>query len=97
MIRSFLNLGTEHVFDGQDSKSATRVCPPSLWTVARRRLDQINRVGELRDLAVPPDNQLEALKGSRFGQYSVRINEQYRICFRWRNGEAYEVEITDYH
>ena len=68
-----------------------------MWAVARRKLDQINRVAELRDLAVPPGNHLEALKGDRVGQHSIRINEQYRVCFRWENGEAYEVEIADYH
>jgi len=68
-----------------------------VWAVARRKLDQINRVAELRDLAVPPGNHLEALKGDRVGQHSIRINEQYRVCFRWENGEAYEVEIADYH
>ena len=60
-------------------------------------LDQINRVRELRELAVPPGNRLERLKGNRSGQQSIRINDQYRICFRWENGYAYEAEITDYH
>jgi len=65
--------------------------------VALRRLVQIDSADELRDLASPPANRLEALKGKRAGQYGVRINNQYRICFRWRNGYAFEVEITDYH
>jgi proteic killer suppression protein len=68
-----------------------------VWPVARRKLDQINRVRELRELAVPPGNRLERLKGNRSGQQSIRINDQYRICFRWENGYAYEAEITDYH
>ena len=97
MIRSFRDRGTEDVFDGLDTRAARRVCPPSLWAVARRKLDQINRVRELRELAVPPGNQLEALRGTRSGQSSIRINAQYRACFRWENGEAYEVEIADYH
>jgi len=63
----------------------------------RRKLDQINRVRELRELAVPPGNRLEGLKGNRYGQHSIRINDQYRVCFRWENGNAYEVEIADYH
>jgi len=68
-----------------------------VWPVARRKLDQINRVAQVRDLAMPPGNRLEPLKGDREGQYSIRINDQYRICFRWEAGDAYEVEITDYH
>lgn len=62
-----------------------------------RRLVQIDSADELRDLASPPANRLEALKGDRAGQYSVRINDQYRVCFRWENDGAYDVEITDYH
>jgi toxin HigB-1 len=65
--------------------------------VALRRLVQIDSSSELRDLASPPANRLEALKGDRAGQYSVRINDQYRVCFRWKGGDAFEVEITDYH
>jgi len=68
-----------------------------VWAVARRKLDQLNRVRDLRELAVPPGNRLEALGGNRRGQFSIRINQQYRICFRWESGHAYEVEITDYH
>jgi toxin HigB-1 len=60
-------------------------------------LDQINRVGSLGELAVPPGNRLERLRGDRAGQHSIRINQQYRICFRWEDGHAFEVEITDYH
>jgi proteic killer suppression protein len=65
--------------------------------VARRKLDQINRVRQLLELGVPPGNRLEQLRGRRRGQQSVRINDQFRICFRWEDGDAYEVEITDYH
>ena len=65
--------------------------------MARRKLDQINRVSDIRELAVPPGNRLERLRGSRSGQYSIRINDQYRICFRWEAGYADEVEIADYH
>jgi proteic killer suppression protein len=68
-----------------------------VWTVARRKLDQINRVRDLRDLAVPPGNRLERLRGDRSAQHSIRVNEQYRVCFRWEAGDAYEVEIADYH
>lgn len=68
-----------------------------LWQVARRKLDQINRVRDLMELAVPRGNRLEQLRGDRGGQHSIRINDQYRICFRWEAGDAHEVEIADYH
>ncbi|HZF13386.1 MAG TPA: type II toxin-antitoxin system RelE/ParE family toxin [Thermoanaerobaculia bacterium] len=97
MIRSFADRGTEDVFDGINSKDARSVCPQALWAIARRKLTQINRVPELADLAVPPGNHLERLKGDRSGQHSIRINEQYRVCFRWKDGYADDVEITDYH
>ena len=97
MIASFHDQGTEDVFDGLDSRAARRVCPESIWAVAQRKLDQINRVREVGDLAVPPGNRLERLRGSRSGQYSIRINEQYRVCFAWEEGHAFAVEITDYH
>jgi proteic killer suppression protein len=65
--------------------------------VARRKLDQLNRVRDLQELAAPPGNRLERLRGDRQGQYSIRINDQYRVCFYWRSGDADEVEIADYH
>jgi toxin HigB-1 len=65
--------------------------------VARRKLRQLDSAAELRDLAAPPGNRLEPLCGNRKGQHSIRINDQWRICFVWRNGDAYEVEIVDYH
>jgi len=68
-----------------------------LWPVAQRKLDQLNRVRDLKALNVPPGNRLERLRGSRAGEYSIRINDQYRICFRWEQGDADSVEITDYH
>ncbi|NOZ21886.1 MAG: plasmid maintenance system killer protein [Planctomycetes bacterium] len=97
MIRSFRTHGTEDIFDGADTAAARRTCPKALWTAAQRKLDQINRVRELRELAVPPGNRLERLRGDRRGQHSIRINDQYRICFRWERSYADEVEITDYH
>ncbi|RPI08743.1 MAG: plasmid maintenance system killer protein [Zetaproteobacteria bacterium] len=97
MIRTFADRGTEDLFDGKNSPSARRACPQSLWSIARRKLDQLNRVRELDELAVPPGNRLERLKGTRSGQYSIRINEQYRVCFRWEKGNAESVEIADYH
>jgi len=85
------------VFDGGDTRAARRVCSRNIWSVARRKLDQINRVRQLLELGAPPGNRLEQLRGARRGQHSVRINDQYRICFRWEDGDAHEVEITDYH
>ncbi|WP_133511501.1 type II toxin-antitoxin system RelE/ParE family toxin [Candidatus Thiosymbion oneisti] len=97
MIRSFQDPGTEDIFNGSNTRAARRACSKTLWSVARRRLDQINRVRDVRELAIPSGNRLERLCGDRSGQYSIRINDQYRICFRWERGYADEVEITDYH
>ena len=97
MIASFRNRGTEDVFDGKNTSAARGVCPGEVWATARRKLDQINRVRDVRELGVPPGNHLEQPKGDRRRQYSIRINDQYRICFRWELGYAYEVEIADYH
>jgi len=73
------------------------MCPRSVWAIARRKLDQLNRVRDLRELAIPPGNRLERLRGKRQGQHSIRVNDQFRVCFRWETGDAYEVEIADYH
>jgi proteic killer suppression protein len=97
VIRSFSDAATEDLFNGFDSRRARAACPAGLWAVVRRKLTQINRVRDLRELAVPPGNRLERLRGSRRGQYSIRVNQQYRICFRWEDGYADEVEVTDYH
>ncbi len=97
MMLSFRDQATEDVFDGADSRVARKCCPRSLWPVARRKLDQINRVREIRELSVPPGNHLERLRGDRKHQFSIRINQKFRICFQWEEGHAYEVEITDYH
>ena len=97
VIRSFADSGTEDIFNGSESRAARAACPKPLWPTARRKLDQLNRVGDVVDLAIPPGNRLERLRGDRAGQHSIRINEQYRICFRWEKGHAEEVEIADYH
>lgn len=98
MIRTFKNQGTKDIFDGKNNKKiARKICPRDLWSVAIRKLDQIDSVTILDDLKVPPGNRLEALSGNRKGQYSIRINEQYRICFVWHEGAANQVEIVDYH
>ena len=97
MIRSFVNQGTEDIFDGSDTRNARKLCPRNLWQITRRKLDQINRARDLRDLSIPPGNRLESLRGNRDGQHSIRINDQFRICFRWKKGFADDVEVTDYH
>ncbi|MCP4423622.1 MAG: plasmid maintenance system killer protein [Chloroflexi bacterium] len=97
MIRSFKDKGAEDVFYGKNSKSARKVCPQSLWRIAARKLDQLDSVKALDELSVPPGNRLESLKGNRKGQYSIRINDQYRICFVWTEMGPDEVEIADYH
>jgi toxin HigB-1 len=97
VIASFADRATEDIYDGRSTRQARAALPVPLVPVARRKLDQINRVGSLGELAVPPGNRLESLRGDRAGQYSIRINQQFRICFRWEDGHAYEVEITDYH
>ena len=97
MIRSFADAGTEDVFYGRDTKAARRACPRELWRVAARKLDQLDSVEELEHLRIPPGNRLEALVGDRKGQHSVRINERYRICFRWSELGPTDAEIVDYH
>lgn len=97
MIRSFKNQGTEDIFDGKNSKTARKLCPQDLWKVASRKLEQIDSTLNLDDLKVPPGNRFEALSGNRNGQYSIRINDQYRVCFEWVDGNADNVEIVDYH
>ncbi|HFQ95820.1 MAG TPA: plasmid maintenance system killer protein, partial [Anaerolineae bacterium] len=74
-----------------------RICPQSLWKIAAKKLDLLDSAETLDDLRIPPGNRLEALKGEREGQYSIRINDQYRICFFWTSAGAEEVEIIDYH
>ena len=93
MIESFGDKETERVFHRQFSKKL----PQDIQRVARRRLLLIDAATDVNDLRVPPGNRLEKLSGDRVGQYSVRINDQYRICFNWRATAAYDVEITDYH
>ena len=97
MIRSFKDSATEDIFNGVNSKAARKACPQSLWKIVAKKLDQLDSAEALNDLRIPPGNRLEALKGEREGQYSIRINEQYRICFFWTSAGAEEVEITDYH
>jgi proteic killer suppression protein len=97
MIRSFKDRGTRDLFDGADTARAHRSCPKALWPVARRKLDQLNQVGDVRELLIPPGNRLEALAGEQSGRCSLRVNEQCRICFVWKNEHAEAVEVSDYH
>lgn len=92
MIRSFRDGDTEAIFNGFAVERFQSFAKP-----ARRKLREIHRATGLRDLAMLPGNRLEALKGSRAGQHSIRINDQYRACFVWRDGDAFQVEIVDYH
>jgi proteic killer suppression protein len=92
VIRSFRDRDTEELFHRQASRRWV-----SIARVALRRLRLLNRASTLDDLRVPPGNRLEALKGGRAGQYSIRVNDQYRICFHWKDGDARDVELTDYH
>ena len=89
--------GDAHLEKQQIARLSSEEQDQSIWPVARRKLDQINRVQELSELKIPPGNRLERLKGDRDNQHSIRINQQYRICFTWEEGHAYEIEITDYH
>jgi toxin HigB-1 len=97
MIQSFKDAGTEDIFDGKNTKDARKLLPSSLWKIATRKLDQLDSVTTLQDLRIPPGNQLAALSGDRKGQHSIRINDQYRICFKWTDLGPEAVEIVDYH
>jgi proteic killer suppression protein len=93
MIRSFADRETEFVWQG----FRPRRLPPDILRVALRKLQMIEAAARVEDLRVPPGNRLEVLKGDRAGQWSIRINDQWRICFRWVNEHAEDVEICDYH
>lgn len=97
MIIAFRDQATEDIFNGVNSRAARNACPRGLWRIASRKLDMLDVVSRLDELRVPPGNRLEALTGDRRGQYSIRINDQYRICFRWTDAGPDDVEITDYH
>ena len=97
VIAGFADQGTEDIFYGVNSAAARRICPQPLHSTAQRKLERLNSVEEVDELALPPGNRLESLRGDRRGQRSIRINRQYRICFFWSAGEAVAVAITDYH
>jgi proteic killer suppression protein len=93
MIKTFRDKETEKIFN----RLVSRKLPPTIQHLARRKLVILDAATELNALRVPPGNRLEALRGDRKGQHSIRINDQWRICFRWKSGDAYNVEIADYH
>ena len=97
MIRNFKDRATEDIFNGIGTKAARRACPKNLWGIAARKLDQLDSVSSVDELRVPPGNRLEVLSGNRKGQFSIRINDQFRICFKWIETGPVDVEITDYH
>lgn len=96
VIGSFADRATEDVFQGKDTRAA-RTLPKVLWPAIRRKLDMLNAAHDLRDLRVPPNNHLEALKGGFKGQHSIRVNDKYRISFIFANGTASRVRCHDYH
>ncbi len=93
MIKSFKDDETQKIY----IRERSRKLPPDIQQVALRKLRMINNAKNLADLRIPPANRLEKLSGNRAGQHSIRINDQWRICFTWKDGNAADVEITDYH
>jgi proteic killer suppression protein len=96
VIETFGNALAEDLFDDKRTKG-TRSFPPELRRAARRKLLYLHDAAELRDLRVPPGNRLEGLKGNLQGFHSIRINDQWRVVFRWQNGNAFDVQVVDYH
>jgi len=97
VIVSFGDAATEDLFNGVDSRRTRHFLPRELWAKARLKLDMLHEVDRLESLRFPPGNRLEALKGDRKGQHSIRINAQYRICFTWTPSGPADVEVVDYH
>jgi len=93
VIKSFKDGETEKIY----SRERSRKLPPDIQQGALRKLRMVNNAKSINDLLIPPANRLEKLSGDRAGQYSVRINDQWRVCFAWKDGDAIDVEITDYH
>ena len=96
MIQSFADKTTADIFQERDTKDARRI-PRALWRVVQRKLKMLDVAVRINDLESPPGNRLEALKGQMRRRYSIRVNEQYRVTFRWEDGHAYEVAVEDYH
>ena len=97
MIQSFKDAGAEDIFNGKNTKEARKLLPMSLWRIATRKLDQLDSATALQELRIPPGNKLETLARDRTGQHSIRIDDQYRICFKWSDLGPDQVEIVDYH
>jgi proteic killer suppression protein len=93
VIRTFGDRDTQAVFQGEFVKRLDR----RMQQRAREKLKYLDSAADLRDLMIPPSNQLESIKGDRQGQYSIRVNKQWRVCFEWKDGDAFDVEIVDYH
>jgi len=96
VIRSFADVGTAHVFYAEDTKAARRL-PKLLWPIVRRKLDYLHAARSLHDLRQPPANRLEALASDQRGRRSIRVNDQFRLTFRFDQGDAWEVRCEDYH
>lgn len=96
MIQSFGDAATEDIFHGTNTKAA-RTIPKDLWSVVRRKLDMVNAATSVSALRIPPGNRLEALKGNRASSFSIRVNDQYRITFRFEAEDAHDVRCEDYH
>jgi proteic killer suppression protein len=97
MIVSFKDEGTRDIYLGLDTRAARKTCPALLWLTALRKLEALDRAKHVDDLREPPGNRLEKLKWDRRGAYSIRINNRYRVCFRWERVWPENVEIVDYH
>lgn len=93
MIKSYANEETHNLF----LRKPSSIVPATIQRVALRKLVALDAAKVLKDLSIPPGNRLEPLHGDRRGQHSIRINQKYRICFRWKDGDAYDVEVIDYH
>ena len=96
IVRVLRGRGTADLFRERNSRSARRI-PRELWRIVQRKLKLLDAAGRLDDLAAPAGNRLELLKGDQAGRHSIRVNDQYRITFRWENGNGYEVRVQDYH
>ena len=96
VIRSFADATTADLFHGRNTKSARRI-PREIWRVAQRKLERVNAAADVSFLADPPANRLEALKGDQKGRHSIRVNDQYRVTFRFEKGAAFDVRVEDYH
>ncbi len=96
MIQSFADKRTADIFRDHNTRDARRI-PTDLWRVVQRKLKMLDVAARIDDLESPPGNRLKALRGTLTGRYSIRVNEQYRVTFRWENGHAFEVAVEDYH